>query len=117
MNKSETVRESSEVRVSLVLNKLFSGRIEPFQAASAIESELLERQKLSKANAHARLRNEHNIFQESNLLNQIQRVNWDHTIIIIEGNWEIPEEERISKNRLVPIGTPSFDPEYRDLSF
>lgn len=112
----ESERRNSQ-NPNLILNRLLSGRLYPSQAAMAL-NRFFKGEGISSEEAVERIRYQHLFFQEGNLdLTQIQKVSWDDTVICLESLLDIPEEKKISKNRLVAIGTPSYDPEFRDLAF
>ena len=111
------VEQGDSFKASLILNRLFNARLNPAQATRAIAAEFA-RHGLTHEQAYERIRAQHRYFLEGNLtMSQRQGVDWDHVTINLEAQYEIPEEERVSKNRLVPVGTKSHDPDLQDLAF
>src|SRR3989344_50518 len=88
---------------SRVLNNLFSGRISPAQATRAMKAGFASLG-LEKEEGYGRLSDQHTLFKEVNFeLTQKQMVAWDDFVICFEREFDISEEKRISRNRLVPL--------------
>ncbi len=102
---------------SRVLNRLFSQRITPAQAAREFRAGF-DRLRLTQDEAFGRINAQHQSFLEGNFeLSQRQMVDWDHLVICLETFFDTPEDARISRNRLVPPGSPVGDIPFEDMPF
>lgn len=99
-----------------VASELLSGRVSPALAAISARK-IFERQGLTAEESYQRVIDQHNVFADtSDQLPQAQGVRWDDFVICIGESLEIPKEQRI-RERLVPVGTPSYREDLEDLAF
>lgn len=99
-----------------VISELFKGRVVPVVAARSAR-QIFERQGLSAEEIYQRVIDQQNVFSDAGeRLPQVQGVRWDDFVICMGNLLEVPEEQRI-RERLVPVGTPSYREDLEDLAF
>lgn len=104
------------VTPSQIRDELLRGRVSPALAAITIK-EIFDKQGLDAEEAYSRIESQHEFFSDSNEpLPQVQGVRWDNFVICIGRNLGIPEDQRL-RERLVPVGTPSYREDLEDLAF
>jgi hypothetical protein len=109
--------EQENFNAGIILRNLFSGKIYSALAATQLKREF-DRSNLTTEAVFDRLGKQHAFFRDSDFpLTNRQKVRWDDTVICLESMYEIPEENRISNNRLVPVGTSWPGMSLEDISF
>ena len=103
MNSIESKTRPDNFDPNIVINKLLLGQLSPARAAKTL-NEGFNRQRLPDEEVIDRFRGLQLLLSESNLgLTRRQMVKVDDLIICIENIRRVPEEFRISRNRLVPL--------------
>ncbi len=116
MKEEIKVPISDGFKPNSVLEKLFAGEINPSLAARALMGGFLQ-DGMSPGEIYERIKEQHLVFHDSNMLSLRQAVNWDHVTICLETMLDIPNEARVSRNRLVPPGSPVGDIPFEDMPF
>ena len=99
-----------------IIALLLNGRVTPAGATRSIR-QLFERQGLTAEEGYQRVIDQHNVFADSNeQMPQVQGVRWDNFVICMGQSLEI-SKERIIRERIVPVGTPSVREDLEDLAF